>query len=96
MVETREREVVYTEAADGPSAVLVVLFSLLVVAVLGFMIYYFSNNSLRMDNPTTIIERNTTTTTPVPMPVPTPTAPSVPDVNITPPSTTPAPEAPAQ
>lgn len=92
MVETRERDVVYTtDATDGPSAVLVVLFSLLVVAVLGFMVYYFSNNSLRMDNPTTIIERNTTTTTPVPMPVPTPTAPAAPDINITPPANNPAP-----
>lgn len=91
MVETKEREVVYTEASDGPSTVLVVLFSLLVVAVLGFMVYYFSNNSLRVDNPTTIIERNTNTTTPVPMPVPTPSAPAAPDINITP--STPAPDA---
>lgn len=86
MVETREREVVYTQDADaGPSTALVVLFSLLIVAVLGFMIYYFSNNNLRNDLPTnTIIERNTTTTTPVP--VPTPTTNPVPDINITPPA----------
>jgi hypothetical protein len=80
MVETREREVVYaTDAGDGPSAVLVVLFSVLIIAVLGFMVYYFSNNSMRMDNPTTIIERNTTTTQPVPMPTPVPSP-----INITP------------
>jgi hypothetical protein len=83
MVETRERDVVYTtDATDGPSTVLVVLFSLLIVAVLGFMVYYFANNSVRMDNPTTIIERNTTTTNPVPMPTPVPSP-----INITPPST---------
>jgi hypothetical protein len=83
MVETRERDVVYTtDASDGPSTVLVVLFSLLIVAVLGFMVYYFANNNVRMDNPTTIIERNTTTTQPVPMPTPVPSP-----INITPPST---------
>lgn len=85
MVETREREVVYaTDRGDGPSTVLVVLFSLLIAAVLGFMIYYFSNNSLRVDNPTTIIQRDTTTTIPVPTPT-APSAPSMPDINITPP-----------
>jgi hypothetical protein len=82
MVETREREVIYTDApSDGPSTVLVVLFSLLVIGVLGFMIYYFSNNN--MSNPMTVIERNTTTTNTVPMPTPVPSAP----INITPPST---------
>lgn len=74
MVETREREVIYTEApADGPSTVLTVLFSLLVIGVLGFMIYYFSNHN--MSNPMTIIERNTSTTNTVPMPTPVPSAP---------------------
>jgi hypothetical protein len=82
MVETREREVVYTDVpSDGPSTVLTVLFSLLVIGVLGFMIYYFSNHN--MSNPTTLIERNTSTTNTVPMPTPVPSAP----INITPPST---------
>jgi hypothetical protein len=91
MVETRERDVVYTtDSETGPSTALIVLFSLLIVAVLGFMVYFFSNSDLR-NNPQTIIERNTNTT--VPMPIPTPSAPSAPDINITPPSTpaTPAP-----
>jgi hypothetical protein len=87
MVETRERDVVYTtDAGDGPSAALVVLFSVLIVAVLGFMVYYFSNNNLRTEAPTTIIERNTNTTIPVPTPT-APSAPAMPDINITPPAT---------
>jgi hypothetical protein len=89
MVDTREREVVYTtDATDsGPSTAMVILFSLLIVAVLGFMIYYFSNNDLRTNN--TIIERNTETTIPVPLPTPSaPPAPSTPDLT---PDTTPAP-----
>jgi hypothetical protein len=83
MVETRERETVYTTDPDaGPSTALVVLFSLLIVAVLGFMVYFFSNNDLR-NNPQTIIERNTSTQTTVPVPVPAPSAPA-PNINITP------------
>ena len=92
MVETKDREVVYTtDAGAGPSTAMVVLFSLLIVAVLGFMIYYFSNNDLRNSTPN-IIERNTNTTTTMPVPVPV-TAPSVPapNINITPPASSPAP-----
>lgn len=92
MVDTKEREVVYTtDASDaGPSTAMVILFSLLIVAVLGFMIYYFSNNDLRTNN--TIIERNTETTIPVPLPTPSaPPAPSTPDLT---PDTTPAPTTP--
>jgi hypothetical protein len=83
MVETRERETVYTTDPDaGPSTALVVLFSLLIVAVLGFMVYFFSNNDLR-NNPQTIIERNTSTQTTVPVPVPAPSAPA-PNINVMP------------
>jgi hypothetical protein len=89
MVETKEREVVYTTEPDtGPSTAMIIIFSLLIVAVLGFMIYYFSNSNL--NTAPSIIERDTTTT--IPVPVPGPPAPSAPDINITPPAeTTPAP-----
>src|SRR2546430_2518580 len=89
MVETRERDVVYTTDPDatGPSTALVVIFSLLIVAVLGFMIYFFSNNDLR-NNPQTIIERNSETA--VPVPIPAPVAPA-PNINLP----SPAPSAPA-
>jgi cytoskeletal protein RodZ len=87
---TPEREV-YTERIvddSGPATAMVVMFSLLIIAVLGFMVYYFSNANMSNSlNPTTIIERtqtNTHTTTPLPVPTPTPVAPAEP---------TPAPEA---
>jgi hypothetical protein len=83
MVDTKEREVVYTTDADtGPSTALVVIFSLLIVAVLGFMIYYFSNANL--NNAPSIIQHDTSTTTTVPVPVPSPSP--APSINITPPS----------
>ncbi|MFN8655009.1 MAG: hypothetical protein U0105_01620 [Candidatus Obscuribacterales bacterium] len=82
---TPEREV-YTERIvddSGPATAMVVMFSLLIIAVLGFMVYYFSNANMSNSlNPTTIIERtetNTHTTTPVPVPTPVPTpAPAAP------------------
>lgn len=82
---TPEREV-YTERVvddSGPATAIVVMFSLLIIAVLGFMVYYFSNANMSNSlNPTTIIERtqtNTHTTTPLPVPTPVPTpAPAAP------------------
>lgn len=82
---TPEREV-YTERIvddSGPATAMVVMFSLLIIAVLGFMVYYFSNANMSNSlNPTTIIERtetNTHTTTPLPVPTPVPTpAPAAP------------------
>lgn len=75
---TPEREV-YTERVvddSGPATAVVVMFSLLIIAVLGFMVYYFSNANMSNSlNPTTVIERtetNTHTTTPLPIPTPTP------------------------
>ena len=89
MVETREREIVnVTDRDAGPSTAMVILFSLLTVAVLGFMIYFFSNNDLRNPTTNTIIERNTTTTTPVPVPSPSLPAPSAPAPLETTPDTT--------
>ena len=70
MVETRERETVYTTEEDaGPSTLLMVLFSLLIVALLGFLVYFFSNTNLK-NNPAQIIEHNTQTTVPTPIPPP--------------------------
>ncbi len=90
---TPEREV-YTERVvddSGPATAIVVMFSLLIIAVLGFMVYYFSNANMSNSlNPTTIIERtqtNTHTTTPVPIPTPAP-APAP----VTPAEPAPAPE----
>lgn len=77
MVETREREIVNVTGDSGPSTAMVILFSLLTVAVLGFMVYFFSNNDLRTNNPTTIIDRETNTNTTTPFPVPSAPAPSV-------------------
>lgn len=83
---TPEREV-YTERVvddSGPATAIVVMFSLLIIAVLGFMVYYFSNANMSNSlNPTTIIERTQTNTHTTPLPVPTPVP-------------TPAPAAPAE
>lgn len=91
---TPEREV-YTERVvddSGPATAMVVMFSLLIIAVLGFMIYYFSNANMSNSlNPTTIIERTQTdthTTTPIPVPTPVPTPAPV----TAPEPSTPAPE----
>jgi hypothetical protein len=83
MVETREREKIYTTMESaGPSTALVVLFSLLIVAVLGFMVYFFSNNELR-NAPPTVIERDTQTNVPIPITAPT-APPPAPNINILP------------
>ena len=86
MVQVTPQREVYTERIfddSGPATAMVVMFSLLIIAVLGFMVYYFSNANMSNSlNPTTIIERtqtNTHTTTPVPVPTPVPTpAPAAP------------------
>ena len=77
MVETRDREIVYTTSTDtGPSTALAIVFSLMILAVVGFMIYFFSSNALENRTPS-LIERDTTTSTtntntPVAVPTPTP------------------------
>lgn len=79
---TPEREVITERIVDdsGPATAMVVMFSLLIIAVLGFMIYYFSNTNMSNSTmPNTIIERtetNTNTTTPVQIPVPVAPAPA--------------------
>lgn len=93
MVQVTPDREVYTERVvddSGPATAMVVMFSLLIVAVLGFMIYYFSNTNMQNSNMPTIIERtetNTHTTQPVPTPVPVPATPEP-----SPAPSTPAPE----
>lgn len=82
---TPDREVYTEPVADESGPAMVVMFSLLIVAVLGFMIYYFSNANMSnsLNPPIERTETNTHTATPVPIPAPT-TAPE---------RSTPAPEA---
>lgn len=67
MVETQKRDVAYTTQDSSPTAALVFLLALLIVSLIGFIVYYFSNSNSALNNPTQIIERNINTETPVPV-----------------------------
>jgi hypothetical protein len=76
MVETKERKRIYTTKPDsGPGSALAILFSLLIIAVMGFIVYFLS--AVEIANRPSVIEPRGQEISPIPVPAPVTPVPNI-------------------